>query len=140
MKGITRMKISWVGRIGIGLIVLALVIAGGAFFLGYFRTPEAEARTNLKLALDSWVAQTPAATFQDAHPEIAFSDTDLLDKRLVRYDVTSPATKEDAFLVFPVRLTLLKDGKEIEFPRTYKVGRVKTPQGKEVWAIIGHTK
>ena len=134
------MKLSWVGKIGIGLIALAIIIAGGAFFVGYSRSPEAEARANLKVALDSWVAQMPATKFQDAHPEIAFSDNDLLDKRLVRYDVTLPATKEDAFLVFPVRLTLLNDGKEIEFPRAYKVGRVKTPQGKEVWAIIGHTK
>ena len=121
-------------------IVLAIIVGGGAYFLGFFESAGGEARAKLKVALDSWVAQTPAAKFQDAHPEIAFSDTDLLDKRLVRYELTSAGTKEDGFLIFPVKLTILKDGKEIEFPRSYKVVLVKTPQGKQVWAIVGHTK
>jgi hypothetical protein len=92
------------------------------------------------VALDSWLAQTPAERFRAAHPTIVFSDIDFMDKRLLRYDMNSPATREDAFHIFAVKLTVLKDGKEVEFPRTYKVARAKAPDGTEAWAIMGHTK
>ena len=134
------MKLSWVGKMGLGLIVLAIVLGSGAYFLGFFQTHETEARAQLKAALDSWVAQTPKEKFQETHPTIAFSDIDFLDKRLLRYEIAGPSTKEDAFLVLSAKLTVLKDGQELEIPRTYKIARVKTPQDKEVWAIMGHTE
>ena len=125
---------------GVGLIVLAVLAGIGAYFLGVFQSHESAARAHLKTALDNWAAQTPKEKFLDAHPEIAFTDTDMLDNRLLKYEIASPVTKEDAFVVFSAKLTVQKDGKELQFPRTYKVAQVKTPQGKEVWAIIGHTK
>jgi hypothetical protein len=134
------MKLSWVGKIGLGLIGLAIVLGLGAYFLGLFPSHESEARAQLKAALNGWAAQTSAAKFQETHPTIAFSDTNFHDSRLVRYDIAAPTTTDDSYLVFSAKLTILKDGKEMEIPRTYKVGRGKTPQGKEVWAIVGHTK
>ncbi len=133
------MKLSWVGKLGIGLIAIAILILVAAYFLGFLDSPAATSRAKLKTALDAWVAQTSATKFQDAHPEIAFSDVDMMQQRLLRYEIASPSTNEGAFVVFTAKLAVLKDGKELELPRAYKVSRVQIPEGKKAWVILGHT-
>ena len=59
-------NLSWAGKLGLALIGLAIVVFIAAYFLGYFQSNETEARAKLKLALDSWVAQTEPEQFQKA--------------------------------------------------------------------------
>jgi hypothetical protein len=127
------------GKIGVGLIILAILLGGGAYFLGVFESPDTAARTQLKTVFESWLAQKPKAAFQAAHPDIHFQDIDYFDRKLVRYEIAAPTDREGAYVVLSAKLVVDKDGKELDIPRTYKVGRVKV-KDQEAWVILGHTK
>lgn len=86
--------------------------------------PEAEATQKLKTVLDAWVFGDGLQKIRDDHPEIGFTDFDVISYRLMKYELgparsisNSPEVKR-----CEVAVTLVfqsKGGAEVKKSRTY---------------------
>ncbi len=131
---------SWVGKFGIALLVIAVGVFVGWFVIQQMSKPrhttQEEARAPLEKVLDSWQKGTSADQFRTDHATIQFSDDKLRKLTLTKYEIAS-ASSDGGVHQFVVKI-VLKDaaGKEANVERTYKVGYVTLDNGQVGWMIV----
>lgn len=82
---------------------------------------EAEARTVLKAALDSWAFGDTLEKFEKNHPGVQFFDTGwITKKRLARYEIGS-VRKDGITFEFIVTLTFREDARDVTKSGDYHV-------------------
>jgi hypothetical protein len=82
---------------------------------------EAEARSVLKAALDSWAFGDPIEKFEKAHPGVSFFDTNwITKKRLGRYEIGN-VRKDGITFEFLVTLTFREDSGDVTKSNDYHV-------------------